>query len=70
MTSTEATKDLDAPLQKLVTYTNNLKAKNDKLAEENARLKGDLSKAKSSNSRIRRIPTPKTPPAEEASTPT
>ena len=50
---------LDAPLQKLVTYTNNLKSKNDKLTDENSRLKSDLSKAKSNNSRIRRIPNKK-----------
>ena len=51
-----ASTDLDAPLQKLVSYTSNLKGKIDKLTEENARLKGDLSKAKTSRSRVRRIP--------------
>ena len=66
MAATTSAPDLDAPLQKLVSYTSNLKGKIDKLAEENAKLKNDLSKAKSSNSRIRRIPKK---PAEDTAVP-
>lgn len=64
MTTLEATKELDAPLQKMVNYTNTLKAKNDKLSEENAKLKSELVKAKTSNSRIRRIPAKSSPKAQ------
>lgn len=66
MTTLEATKELDAPLQKMVNYTNTLKAKNDKLSEENTRLKSELVKAKTSNSRIRRIPAKSSPKSQAA----
>lgn len=65
MTTAEAAlpsaRELDAPLQKMVNYTNTLKDKNHKLADENAKLKGELMKAKTSNSRIRRIPAKSSP---------
>lgn len=43
-----------------------LKAKNCKLAEENARLKTQIAELKASNSRIRRIPKKPAAAAEEA----
>lgn len=48
--------DLDGPTSKMVNYISSLKTKADKQADEIAKLKGELSKAKTSNSRIRRIP--------------
>lgn len=67
----EATDSLVSRVQK---HIDGLKVKNTKLAEENSRLKQQLSEAKASHSRIRRIPKkpatePATEPApEEAST--
>ena len=46
----------DAIMNKLMKFTDSLKAKNARLVEENARLKVQLQEAKATHSRIRRIP--------------
>jgi hypothetical protein len=48
-----APKELHPKVQKAI---DTLKAKNEKLAQDNKRLKGELQQQKSANSRIRRIP--------------
>ena len=59
---------MDTVVSKVQKHVDNLKAKNAKLAEENARLKAQLVSAKQLNSRIRRIakktPSAEAPPAE------
>ncbi len=59
---TPATTEVDAIVTKVQKHLDQLKAKNQKLAEDNAKLKQQLSEARSAHSRIRRIP--KTKPAE------
>jgi len=46
---------MDTIVTKVQKHVDTLKAKNTKLAEENARLKSQLTSAKQINSRIRRI---------------
>lgn len=46
---------MDAVVTKIQKHVDTLKAKNAKLAEENAKLKANLTAAKQVNSRIRRI---------------
>jgi cell division septum initiation protein DivIVA len=47
---------VDTIVSKVQKHLDQLKAKNTKLAEDNAKLKAQLSEARSSHSRIRRIP--------------
>lgn len=47
--------DMDTIVTKVQKHVDTLKAKNAKLADENARLKAQLTSAKQINSRIRRI---------------
>lgn len=58
----EATDSLVSRVHK---HIEGLKTKNGKLAEENARLKAALAEAKTSNSRIRRIPKKRAPAAAD-----
>lgn len=46
---------MDTVVTKVQKHVDSLKAKNTKLAEENAKLKAQLTQAKQLNSRIRRI---------------
>ena len=57
---------MDTVVTKIQKHVDTLKAKNAKLAEENAKLKANLQQAKQMNSRIRRIA--KKPNAEAATT--
>lgn len=56
---------VDTIVSKVQKHLDQLKAKNTKLAEDNAKLKTQLTEARSSHSRIRRIPKKKA--GEEAS---
>lgn len=61
---------MDAIVTKIQKHVDTLKTKNAKLAEENAKLKANLTAAKQVNSRIRRIakkPTATTAPVEPTS---
>lgn len=60
--SPPAPKEVHPKVQKVI---DSLKAKNDKLAEENKKLKATIHEHKAANSRIRRIPK-KTPPPQAA----
>lgn len=55
---------LDGPTQKMLSHIGTLKGKLEKQGEEISKLKAEVAKAKTSNSRIRRIPKK---PDEEAS---
>ena len=55
--------DLDVPVQKLLNHINTIKQKSQKQGEEILKLKGELTKAKTTNSRVRRIP--KKTPADD-----
>lgn len=61
--------EFDAATQKWITYNNNRTGKIEKLQEENAKLKSEVTRLKASHSRIRRIPK-KEKKAEEAEEPT
>ena len=56
MASEEVQSDLDVPTQKMLNYISALKSKNEKQSNEISRLKGEVARAKSAHSRIRRIP--------------
>lgn len=62
-----AAPELDAATQKWLTYNTNRTSKIDRLAEENSKLKSEIARLKSSNSRIRRIPPKKTAEVEPTS---
>ena len=51
-----ATSEVDSIVSKVQKHLDQLKAKNQKLTEDNAKLKQQLAEARSSHSRIRRIP--------------
>jgi cell division septum initiation protein DivIVA len=55
-TATAAESSVDSIVCKVQKHLDQLKAKNTKLAEDNAKLKAQLAEARSSHSRIRRIP--------------
>ena len=57
---------MDTVVTKVQKHVDSLKAKNTKLAEENTRLKSQLTTAKQINSRIRRIAKKGVPEAEGA----
>lgn len=57
--------ELDAPVQKLLNHISTIKQKSQKQNDEILKLKAELAKAKTTNSRVRRIP--KKAPAPEAS---
>lgn len=57
---------MDTVVTKVQKHVDSLKAKNSKLAEENTRLKAQLTTAKQINSRIRRIAKKGVPGTEES----
>lgn len=60
---------MDSAVTKIQKHVDGLKAKNDRLAADNAKLKEQLATAKSINSRIRRIAKPKGGKAEDPAAP-
>ena len=58
---------MDSYVQKINKHLETMKAKNDKLSEENRQLKETIKELKSVNSRVRRLPK-KPAPSPEAST--
>lgn len=55
-TQTQQPPAFDGPTQKMLNHIGSMKGKLDKQGEEISKLKAELAKAKTSNSRIRRIP--------------
>lgn len=56
MASAQSDNEFDVPTQRILSHITNLKQKNEKQHLEIVRLKGELAKSKSNNSRIKRIP--------------
>ena len=55
----------DGPTQKMLNHIGTMKTKLEKQSEEIAKLKAEVAKAKTSNSRIRRIPKKQEEPEPE-----